>query len=314
MNEAARSLCARLAMVRQKHYGGRGKARFARQLGISATTYQHYEVDRSPPVELLLQAAQCTGSSLHWLLTGQGSMDQELGAPTAAHPVVERAREMVARRPELVQSLSWFLDLLEKLAVTVPPHEQAGPQEAFDTALLVPIVGSTAAGFARFWEEIEPSDVSDINRRMQALLSDYEARAVHTGGVAPAGMDATNVASLVQLSRPDELGFVEFLSCPSVKAAHPRAVAWRIDGDSMAPRYEDGDFVIVSSDVPAVDGYPCVAHQEGQIGVNCKIYSRSRDDVMLIPVNEASRPQLVKVGEIVWAYRVLYSVRLSGRM
>jgi phage repressor protein C with HTH and peptisase S24 domain len=124
-------------------------------------------------------------------------------------------------------------------------------------------------------------------------------------------LELIETASLVQLSRPDELGFIEFLDCPSIKAKHPRAIAWRIDGDSMSPRYEDDDFVIVSPDEPAAEGYPCVAHQTGQIGVNCKIYSRAGDDVILIPINESAPPHRVKAGEIAWAHRVLYSVRLG---
>src|SRR5262249_25130369 len=90
-------------------------------------------------------------------------------------------------------------------------------------------------------------------------------------------------------------------------------IAWRIDGSSMAPRYRDGDFVIVSPHLPAADGYPCVAHQRGQIGVNCKIFKREGADVVLIPINESSSLQRFNAGELVWAHRVLLSVRLSSR-
>jgi SOS-response transcriptional repressor LexA len=80
----------------------------------------------------------------------------------------------------------------------------------------------------------------------------------------------------------------------------------------MAPRYEDGDLVTISPDEPAVDGYPCVAHQVDQIGVNCKIYRRAGDEIVLIPINEAARPQRVRADEIAWACRVLFSVRLTN--
>jgi hypothetical protein len=319
MNDPYAAVCSRLAGIRRKYYGDRGKARFARALGIRASTYQHYELDRSPPVDLLVLAARLTGTNLEWLITGEGRMDdshsgEQLGeSATWLHPLFNRVRKLVDTRPDLAQSISNFLHIAEQVAATIPRTATCA-DETLSTDDLLPVVGSTAAGAARFWKEIDPCRKigGEINQRMEELLSRHYARAVRAGGIADSGMEATEIASLVQLSQPDELGFVEFLSCPSVKAQHPQAIAWRIDGDSMSPRYNDGDFVIVSPDQPAVDGYPCVAHQSGQIGANCKIYSRSGDDVTLVPVNESARLQRLKVPELAWALRVLYSVRLAG--
>ncbi len=116
---------------------------------------------------------------------------------------------------------------------------------------------------------------------------------------------------MIQYSRPDELGLIEFLSCPGLDQHPTRLIAWRIDGDSMIPRYRDGDFVLVSPDQPAAEGTPCIAHQRGQIGVNCKIFKRVGADVVLIPVNEAFSPQRFPASELVWAHCVLFSVRLK---
>jgi SOS-response transcriptional repressor LexA len=70
--------------------------------------------------------------------------------------------------------------------------------------------------------------------------------------------------------------------------------------------------VITSPEEKAVQGHACVARQEGQIGVNCKIFQRTDTDVLLIPVNEAYSPQTVPIDKLLWAYRVLYRVRLSS--
>jgi len=75
--------------------------------------------------------------------------------------------------------------------------------------------------------------------------------------------------------------------------------------------YLDGDLVISSSDHPAVSGHPCVARQQGQIGVNCKIYQEAGSEVLLIPINERSMTQSFASQQLMWAQRVLCSVRLS---
>jgi SOS-response transcriptional repressor LexA len=118
-------------------------------------------------------------------------------------------------------------------------------------------------------------------------------------------------ASLVQFSRPDDRGIVEFLSCPTIVLQHAGLIAWRIDGESMAPRYGDGDFVLVNPIDPAAEGHPCVAHQRGQLGVNCKIFQCDGSDVVLIPVNEQYPLQRFPAAELVWAHRVQFSVRLK---
>lgn len=313
MDNSESGICARLAEIRRRHFGKRGKARFARELGIRPTTYHHYEIDRTPPAELLVRAARCTATSLVWLLTGEGEVGNEAPAEHQGETeaLVRRMRLLLARRPSLSRSVHGFFNLLEDVADALP--EALDSYQTLRTEELVPVLGSTAAGPARFWRELEASEAAgaDMNARLADVLCRNSERAIRNAGMTSTGSDTTEWVSLVQLSRPDELGFIEFLSCPAAKAKHPQAVAWRIDGDSMAPRYQDGDFVIVSPVEPAVEGYPCVAHQKGQIGVNCKIYSPSSDGVLLVPLNESSHPQRLKSDDLLWAYRVLYSVRLS---
>ena len=54
---------------------GQSQAKFAKSLGISLRSYQHYESGTRPlPIELLSQLAE-QGVSLQWLLLGRGSRD-----------------------------------------------------------------------------------------------------------------------------------------------------------------------------------------------------------------------------------------------
>lgn len=302
--------------MREKHYGPRGKASFARHLGIRASTYHHYEIDRSPPAEVLVAAARLTRTSLEWLLTGEGPVEASDQEPALepAEETIARLRRLLVQQPDLERNVAEFLNLLESTVNSRPAAVSGAIPALADTADLVPIVGSTAAGPARFWNELNKSaSGAEHNRHLGEMLKKHTQRASRRARLKSFDVPASGdpQVSLVQYSRPDELGTLEFLACAAAKTRYPTCVAWRIDGDSMSPRYNDGDFVITSADAAAVDGQPCVAHQKGQIGVNCKLYHREGDEIVLIPVNETHEPQRLAVGELDWVQRVLYSVRLS---
>jgi transcriptional regulator with XRE-family HTH domain len=340
MNHGPLAICLRLHDVRLRAFGPRGKARFAARLGIRASTYQQYEATRVPPVDLLVRAAKITGCDLVWLLTGGSSEPGSEGDNSQEEPIIGQVRELVRRRPETVQSLSAFLALIDpsttgrsaisgsRTEAGLEARQSRGngteppPQTASDPAAkeLIPVVGSTAAGPARFWREMLVDDGQsgwgdEANARLQRLLAQCDERSRSTKFSLvgdPVDSNPHSSAALIQFSRPDEFGILEFLSCPGIVEPQSPLVAWRIDGDSMAPRYRDGDFVLVNSRQPAVDGYPCVAHQRGQIGVNCKIFKREATDIVLVPVNEAYFPQRFPATELLWANRVLHLVRLTA--
>jgi hypothetical protein len=254
---------------------------------------------------------------------------------------VERVCELVSRRPETAQSLSAFLTLIdprgpasqrwksdarsmESPPVGAPQAKAVEEDSAHSPVAsneLVPVVGSTAAGPARFWREIMSGGVEgdvggdEANKRLVELLDRCRQRSSKTDlallSDAPGAQTGADIA-LIQFSQPDELGLIEFLSCRAFAGRPSRLVAWRIDGESMSPRFRDRDFVLVSPDQPAIDGFPCVAHQRGQIGANCKIFKQDGADIVLVPVNEAHSPQRFPAAELVWANRVLYSARLAA--
>jgi SOS-response transcriptional repressor LexA len=311
-------ICRRLAEVRLKHFGPRGKARFARDLGIRPSSYTHYELDRTPPAELLVLATRLTGTNLEWLLTGEGEMQRKPSAEvdSLAVPLLARLQNLLARNPELSRSVTGFLDLLDDVAETFPKVEQNAENDEHFVGQLIPIIGSTAAGPTHFWEELSDTGVGrEIDSRLEEMLNQYSQQAVRNAMFVKKSLpeaETSNRVSLVQFSRPDEQGFIEFLSCPAVKTKYPDAVSWRIDGESMRPRLNDGDLVITSPGQPAVDGEPCIVRLKGQIGVTCKIFRRDGDDVLLIPVNDANSMQRFKKADLLWTRRVLYSIRLTS--
>lgn len=325
MDISSRGISDRLRILRIDAFGPRGKSRFATVLGIRASTYQEYESNRVPPVDLLVRAAEITGCDLVWLLTGIRAEHAHANqAAKLDDPVVERVRELLHRRPETAQSLSAFLLLIdpngpsqqtESARVSTLETVPAGRND------MIPVVGSTAAGTARYWRELtdqragRENSEDEADARLRKLLAECQEQSRSMAGhLSGGGSDpgSKSTVALVQLSQPNESGIIEFLSCPGLADRATRLVAWRIDGDSMAPRYRDGDFVLVSPDETAIDGAPCVAHQRGQIGVNCKIFKQDGLDIVLIPVNESLPPQRFPASELEWAHRVRYCVRLLG--
>ncbi len=131
--EQDNSICQRVAAVRCETCGPRGKARFAKQLGISPSTYDYYESARVPPAELLVKIADVGEVDLRWLLTGESSP----GAKAAAnHPALRRAAELIGDHPQAAEPLLAFLDILEGTFAfpakesSRPASEQAQPTTA----------------------------------------------------------------------------------------------------------------------------------------------------------------------------------------
>lgn len=286
----------------------------ARDLGIPVGSLLHYETDRTPPAELLVAIGKVAGVRLEWLLTGEGERDRTNSAlDSPATGLAHRLLVLLDRHPELESYARDFLNLLEFRRqdlselplVTDPAKQQRG---------LIPLVGSTAAGPAHFWSELESrhgGPVTDL--QLEQKIADYVAQGSQTTSLTsfiPGSDSIDRIASLVQYSHPDDGGFLEFLAAPQLQGRYPHALAWRIDGDSMAPRFLDRDLVITSPDIEAIDQQPCIARQAGQIGVSCKIYRTDGDDVLLIPVNERYPAQRIRKTDLQWAYRVLASVRL----
>lgn len=263
------------------------------------------------PADVLARAARLTGVRLEWLILGEGARDEPspAGPRSPVQNLTDRLLVILQRNPQAQRSVEDFLRLLEGMPAEAS-HRPVAARSA--DADLIPVLGSTAAGTARYWSEIEVLQGGrEADARLEQALSGHFERIEQTAApvVPEIGRELDRV-SLVQFSQPDAEGFLEFVSAPGLRQRHPRAVAWRIDGESMAPRFRDGDLVITSPDHPAVEMQPCVARQADQIGVNCKLFRRDGDDVLLIPVNEAYPVQRIPAAKIVWAWRVLSSIRL----
>jgi SOS-response transcriptional repressor LexA len=334
--------CVRLAGLRQAVYGPRGRAAFARALGVSPSTYNYYEKNRPPPADLLARAAQVTGADLTWLLTGAG--DPFPQAPTGgadnrlSHPaeeVLARFAEALAARPATPAepaaeaaghsriprgspgaAVAALRAILEQVEKSLPVGGAWKPSEAGITASAIPVVGRTAAGLLASWEKFF-ADAKDP-QVLERLIAQTEIRAARQRGAEllaadPAGepdrpADAT--ALLVQLSAPTADGILEYLELPGLGPLGAGAFALRVDGDSMSPRIRDGDLVVCRRSIPPQPGQTAVVKVRGRIGVTVKLWRPEGGHVHLIPINEACDPSRLVRTDIIWACRVLWVVRL----
>ncbi len=331
------SICQRIAHVRRELYGDRGKASFAKNLGISPSTYNYYETTRVPPAEILVKIADVAGVDLRWLFTGELSAK----AVPGDHPVVQRMFKLLAAHPDAAEPLGAFVDLLAKTfrwpekalfseqpqaaaapparaeaqgsAVSIEPGPTLTPTPAQPRQDWIPVLGRSAAGVPQFWKD--RADGAGV-AALEELVDRYARRAARQVQPATAAEQAgaqLGPAQIITLTAPDAGSVAEFIVAGTLKRRYPDAFAVRIDGDSMAPEIRHGDLVVCSASAAAADGAPAVVQLEGQIGVTCKIFRSAAQTVHLVPINEQYAPQSFPAERMVWARRVLARVRALAK-
>ena len=330
------NICARIAQIRLELAGARGKAAFAKQLGISPTTYQSYETHRPPPADVLVRIADRAEVDLRWLLTGEAAADSVV---PASHPVVQRAARMLSRCPDAAAPLAAFVEILgqsmkfpdkgaaaasqdksgtsdEADAGVAPPRDTSGSREVEQgrraRADWIPILGRSAAGVPHFWAGEDDSAGLTTLADLIARHAKHPQRDVHRARMQDQAMGTNDAVQLITVTAPEENEPAEFIATGPGKYRYGDAFAVRIDGESMSPDIRHGDLVILSPSEGPVDGKPAVVQLKRQIGVTCKLFRREAGDVHLIPINEQFPPRTFRAEQVVWALRVLGRVRVEG--
>jgi transcriptional regulator with XRE-family HTH domain len=316
-----KAIIERIKYLRTQYSGSRGKSKFARTLGISASTYSYYENNRIPPLEILLKISEVTGADLNWLLSGRkalktpiSELEKHTFGPNSS--LLRKLDDLLSRDPELAEPISAFIELLcqkkgieKELYSKIPPTTPTRPS-------WIPVLGRTAAGMIHFWDkEVLPQSkqaVTELDELVKkhigkaivasvdgAVLIDLQARPLVDGL-------KKRQANLIQVSGQEQDEIVEFVQCEEIFEMFPDSFALHIDGDSMSPRINDGDIVILSPSVPVVaQGQIGIARLANQIGVTCKLIRSTEQDVHLIPINERYEAKVVAKKDLLWALAVL---------
>jgi transcriptional regulator with XRE-family HTH domain len=315
-----KAIIERISQLREQHSGNRGKSKFARDLGISASTYNYYENNRIPPLEILLKISEVTGADLNWLLTGRKTLKTPISEPEkfALGPnnsLLRKLDNLLSGNPELAEPISAFIELLcEKKGVEKEFYSEISPAKSTRPSW-IPVLGRTAAGMIHFW------DKEVLPQPKQAVTELDELVKKHIGKSIIASADSTVLidlqarplldgvkrrqANLIRVSGQEQDEIVEFVQCEEIFELFPDSFALHIDGDSMSPRINDGDIVILSPSVPAAQGQIGIARLSNQIGVTCKLIRSTEQDVHLIPINERYETKVVAKKDLLWALAVL---------
>lgn len=156
---------------------------------------------------------------------------------------------------------------------------------------------------------------------LDALYRSGNLHALADGGgnVSPVKMRLIPVVSRVAAGDPAgytdgeyPVGFAEeFVPAPA-DLDDAEAFALRIKGDSMSPRFRDGDIVICSPGRVPENGDTVVAKINSE-ETTCKVFNLDGTNVILSPANPAYPVQVYAMKEISWVYPVVISQHREKR-
>jgi phage repressor protein C with HTH and peptisase S24 domain len=177
-------------------------------------------------------------------------------------------------------------------------------------------VGAAAATGGRANGHANGSSVTTTldDAYLSGLLQELVDRSA--GNVEQVRTDAVPVVNRVSAGYPKDFTDLsyprgvadEYVGCPDV---HDRdAFAARVHGDSMTPKYREGDIVIFSPAAAPRDGDDCfVRFADGQTTFKRVFFETGEEGkpvIRLQPRNEKYRPQVVPGDAISGLYRAIY--------
>lgn len=317
MDELENSIIKRIIEVRTGKCGTRGRNKFAGLLDLSPSTYSYYEKDRIPPVAVLIKISEVANVDLNWLLTGQtGQVSREITGPS--QKIISQTQRVIEKQPQSADAISAFLNLLdEKAGFEAKVRLRANQQK--DKGW-IPVLGRTAAGVLADWSSAIGTDSKLIETQIEHLVKKHLNATIVNSLSADVAIDSqakaviqalnSSQASLVQTVGSDD-EIVQFVDCPQLQNLFPDSFALCVDGDSMSPRINDGDVVVVSPSVVAVEGLPAIIRVSGAIGVTCKLIRNNERAVHLIPINERYDTKIADKKDVLWTLAVICHIKVK---
>jgi SOS-response transcriptional repressor LexA len=326
-----KAIIERIRELRKHFSGPRGKRRFAKAIGISPSTYNYYEKDRLAPISVLSKICQVCDANLEWLLTGQTTQHKAEGLSDFA--LLQADPELIAKSSKLSKKLNHLLAdnpssldaviaFVELLSENKASEARTSPASIKSTRSgWIPVLGHTAAGMIHFWNEATLPDPRQATAELDDLVEKYTGRAILRTSEGKISIDLlaqplakglkSNLISLIQINGQGPEEVVRFIENRELHGLFPDSFALQIDGDSMSPRIDDRDFVVLSPSVPAAQGQIAVVRLDNQIGVTCKLIRATESEVHLIPINEKYTTKIVLRKDLLWALAVLCHIKIS---
>ncbi|MEN6386478.1 MAG: S24 family peptidase [Phycisphaerales bacterium] len=318
MEEIEKNIIKRIIEVRINFAGNRGRNKFAKLLGLSPSTYSYYEKDRIPPVSVLIKISEIAKVDLNWLLTGKnGQSLTPIKADT--YKLLDQAQNIIDKQPQSVNAIMAFLNLLEEKSNFESKVQKSKDKSSSDG--WIPILGRTAAGVPALWNQAIGTDSKIIETQLEQLVKKHLNTSIVSSVSADINVDSqmrsviqalnNSQANLIQTVGSDDQ-VVQFVECPEISRLYPDSFALQVDGDSMSPRIDDGDVVIVSPSVCALDGMPAIIRISQAIGVTCKLIRNDVKAIHLIPINEKYETKIANKADILWSLAVICHIKLKS--
>jgi len=321
-NFSEKALFDRIIDLRKAFSGQRGKSEFAKTIGITPSTYSYYEKNRVPPIPVLLKICQICNVSIFWLLTGRNGdkSAENQSFDSKFTDILEKLKRLSNGNPVSLRAVTAFLELMEQKDALESRMASSGNLGA--KSGWIPVLGRTAAGPIGLWSQANLSDSKVMETKLEQLVARHiNSSIVRTqSGWISADLPvkpvfaavADSQVSLIQTALAGSDEVCQFIDCLGIARSYPGCFALQIDGDSMAPRINDSDIVIVSPSVSAAQGQPAVISVAGAIGVTCKLIRTEHDKIHLVPINERYETKIVQSGDLLWSLAVLCHIKLTS--
>ncbi|MGD8450400.1 MAG: helix-turn-helix domain-containing protein [Phycisphaerae bacterium] len=306
MKNAEKALTERIRELRRRHFGPRGKAEFARRLGIPEEEYARYERGTLPPGETLIRICEATGEDLQWLLTGVAARGTVVisQARTRHQELLARLACLLDQDPTLAAPIESFVDLLAqgrqaegRVAAMLP----APPTDA-----LIPIFEAHELP-ARIdgLDGPEPAGGFPLVLTTRALAGAVRAAArvvepaaqYHDGDFRPVEL----VTLAPEAGQPRLcLHSVELAQC------FPRMFGVRLRDRSMEPMFQEGDIALVTPGSKPQVGCPAVSRLVEPGAARCRIWLGEDEDGVRLGRLADGEAEHLRRGNVCWSLNVLY--------
>ena len=302
MKREQAALADRIRQVRRRHFGPRGKSRFARELEVSLAQYEKFERGTVPPGHLLVRICETTGEDLQWLLTGLASRGTMVISGTRARhqELIARVAELVDSDPSCAAPLDAFVELLARGREAREPITQA--LTAPDPRHLLAI---------RDADEQPPEDTKDeprqlacveaqgrVTRRRPAQLLEPSQKA------APAKPQPVTLITL----QTDDDNARDFVLSAELANCFPGMFGVRLADDAMAPMFEAGDVALVALQTGPKPGAPALCKFSGEATLRCRVWLEQSDEEIVLGRVADGVSEHEPRERLVWSLEVLYRV------
>lgn len=297
----------RIAELRRRHFGSRGRGEFARRLQVGEDEYARYERGRVPPGDVLVRMCEVTGEDLQWLLTGvagRGTMVIS-GARDRHQRLIESIARLLERSPDSAGPIEAFVALLAQGAQAADARTPRLPEPT--AGVLIPILDD-----GELPALLPPADGPQKGRRLPvpaASSRPIAERAVHV--VEPdarSGHGRGTAARIVTLAEPAGVSR-DCVDAPAIARCFPEMFGLRIADGAMAPLFQPGDVTLVSPAAGPRVGRPAVCRIADRPGVLCRVWLGESGGQALLGRLSDGGEDIVPTAELRWSLEALYRVR-----